>query len=487
MKIAIIGAGVGGISAGHYLRQAGFEDFVILEKAAGIGGTWQRNTYPGLTCDIAAPLYSFSFAPNAEWSGPYPPQPEILAYFEKTVQELGLLPNIRCGVEVTSAQWNEEQVRWHLRLDTEETLEAEVVISAVGMFGEPQWPVIDGLDDFQGTCFHSAQWDHSHDLSGATIGVIGSAASAVQFVPEIVKLAKQVFLFQRTANWVMPKEDTPYSTAQRETFRLDPAAVAAAREEVWSGIDAVGAGAFSQIHADVESVCKEHMQVVENAETRRKLLPDHPWGCKRPLLSNQYYPAFNRDNLELVTESIERITGEGIITASGQARPVDTIVLATGYETTKFASVVDFIGRDGLPLADAWRDGAIAYKGVMTAGFPNLFMLYGPNTNADSLITTIEFEAQYAVRQVERLQQEGLRWIDVHPQAQASYNEKLQQAIAAVTPWHAGCSDYYRGPDGRIVTQWPGRMSELKALLEQADPQDYETGVASAAASHAPG
>jgi cation diffusion facilitator CzcD-associated flavoprotein CzcO len=475
MRIAIIGAGAGGISTGYHLKQAGFEDFVILEKNAGVGGTWYRTHYPGLTCDIAAPLYSFSFEPNPEWSGLYPPQPELLAYFQRTAEKHGLLPHCRFGVAVEGAVWEEAAARWSLRLDDGETLEAEAVVSGVGMFGAPSFPAIEGLDGFEGTLFHSANWNHDHDLAGKTVGVIGSAASAVQFVPEIVKTAGRVHLFQRTANWVMPKDDTPYTPEQRATFRSDPAAVRAARDQVWNTIDPGGAGAFTVIHEAMEKACQEHMAVVEDPKVRAKLLPDHPWGCKRPLLSNHYYPAFNRPNLELVTTPIDRVTRDAIVTTDGASRPVDTIVLATGYETTKFASVVDFVGRGGVAISDAWSDGAIAYKGVMTVGFPNLFMLYGPNTNGDSLITTIEFEAEYAVRQVQRLADEGLRWIDVRPEAQTAYNETLQQAIAGVTPWQAGCSDYYRSPSGRIVTQWPGRMSEFRTLLETPDLDDYET------------
>ena len=475
LRVAIVGAGPGGLSTGVLLGQAGFENYTILEKQAGVGGTWQRTRYPGLCCDIAAPLYSFSFELNPEWSGPYPPQSELLAYFEHTAEKYGVLPHTRLGVAVENAAWNEDEAHWTLRLDTGERIEADVVVSAVGMFGAPSLPDIDGLDSFEGTCFHAAEWDEAHDLRGERVGVIGSAASAIQFVPEIAKQARQVHLFQRTANWVLPKGDEPYTPEQRERFRSDPAAVQAARDEVWDTLDPGGAGAFTAIHAQMEEVCRAHMAVVEDPEVRRKLEPGHPWGCKRPLLSNQYYPAFNRKNLELVTEGIERVTPTSVITVDGNERRVDTLVLATGYETTKFASVIDFEGRGGLKLSEAWRDGAQAYKGVVTAGFPNLFMLYGPNTNGDSLITTIEFEAAYAVRQVQRLIEEDLAWIDVRPEAMAAYNEALQRDIAAVEPWQAGCSDYYRSPSGRIVTQWPGRMSELRDRLETPDRGDYET------------
>ena len=477
-RVAIIGAGAGGIATGVLLKQAGFEDFVILEKNAGVGGTWYRNRYPGLVCDIAAPLYQFSFELNPEWSGPYPPQPELLAYFERCAEKYGLLPHCRFGVAVQSAVWNEERGHWTLTLDSGETARADAVVSGVGMFGDLVFPEIEGLDSFAGTSFHSADWNWEHDLSGRTIGVIGSAASAIQFVPEIVKEAALVHLFQRSANWVMPKADEPYTKERREILRSDPAARQAARDEVWNTLDPGGAGAFTTIHEQMAEVCRAHMAVVEDPDVRAKLLPDYPWGGKRPLLSNHYYPAFNRGNLELVTEGIARITPTSVISVDGAERPIDTLVLATGFETTKFASVVDFVGRGGIPIADAWSDGAQAYKGVMTSGFPNLFMLYGPNTNGDSLITTIEFEAEYAVRQIRRLAEEGLAWIDVKLAAMNRYNEQLQKDIAAVTPWQAGARDYYRSPSGRIVTQWPGRMSELKALLEAPDLDDYETSTA---------
>jgi len=475
-RVAIVGAGAGGLSTGVLLKEAGFEDFVILEKNAGVGGTWYRTRYPGLVCDIAAPLYQFSFELNSDWSGPYPPQSELLAYFEHCAEKYGLLPHCRFEVTVRSAVWNEDDARWTLTLDSGETVEADFVVSGVGMFGDLVYPQIEGLDSFAGTSFHSAAWNWDHDLTGETVGVIGSAASAIQFVPEIVKQAGQVHLFQRSANWVTPKEDAPYTEEQREIFRTDPSAVRAARDEVWNTLDAGGAGAFTMIHTQMEEACRESMAVVEDPEVRAKLLPDYPWAGKRPLLSNHYYPAFNRPNLELVTEGIERITPTSVVTAGGTERPVDTLVLATGYETTNFASVVDFVGRGGLAIADAWRDGAQAYKGVMTAGFPNLFMLYGPNTNGDSLITTIEFEAQYAVRQIQRLVDEDLAWVDVKPEAMAAYNEEIQKNIAAVEPWQAGVRDYYRSPSGRVVTQWPGRMSELRRLLETPDLDDYETG-----------
>jgi cation diffusion facilitator CzcD-associated flavoprotein CzcO len=476
IRVAIVGAGPGGICMGIRLKQAGIDDFEILEKNAGVGGTWYQNRYPGCACDIPAPLYSYSFELNPNWSGPYPPQPEILAYLERCAEKYGILPHCRFEDAVLRAVWDEGPGLWSLETASGRTLRAKAVVSAVGMFNELNTPEIPGLDSFAKTRFHSARWNWDHDLRGETVGVVGSAASAVQFVPEIVKEARQVHLFQRTANWVLPKEDAPYTPEQREAFRNDPDAPQAARTEVFTAIDSGGAGAFAAIREGMEAACQTNLAQVEDPELRARLVPDHPWGCKRPLLSGNYYPAFNRPNLELVTDPIDHITATSVVTADGRERTLDTLILATGFQTTKFLSVIDVTGRGGLRIDDAWSDGAEAYKGVMTAGFPNLFMLYGPNTNADSLITTIEYEVEYAVRQLQLLEREGHAWIDVRPEAMADYNAELQRDIAGIEPWQAGCSDYYRSPSGRIVTQWPHRMSELKRRLVSEDRGSYELG-----------
>jgi cation diffusion facilitator CzcD-associated flavoprotein CzcO len=459
---------------GIQLDKAGFHDFVILEKSGGVGGTWNYNRYPGCACDIPSHLYSFSFETNRHWTRPHAPQPEILAYLEHCAEKYDLLGRCRFDAAVRSAVWDEGTARWTLELESGESLEADVVVSAIGMFNEPVMPDIEGLDSFAGTRFHSARWNWDHDLSGETVGVIGSAASAIQFVPEIVEQAGHVFYFQRTANWVLPKPDDPYTEAELERFRTDLEAAPQLREDIFNGIDAGGAGAFGAIREAMEEACRSNMEQVEDPELRARLVPDHPWGCKRPLLSSLYYPAFNRPNLELVTERIERITPSAVVTVDGNERAVDTLILATGFEATKFLSAIDVVGRGGVRIADAWSEGAEAYKGVMTTGFPNLFMLYGPNTNADSLITTIEYEGEYAVRQVRRLVEEDLAWIDVRPEYQVEYNAKLQADIANIEPWQAGCSDYYRAPSGRIVTQWPHRMSEFRQRLESPDLDAYE-------------
>jgi cation diffusion facilitator CzcD-associated flavoprotein CzcO len=472
LRVAILGAGPGGLCLGIRLEGAGLERFEILEQAGGVGGTWYWNRYPGCACDVPSHLYSFSFEPKPDWSRPYAPQPEILAYLEHCAAKYGLLPHCRFGDAVRSARWDEGTARWTLGLASGRTLAADVVVSAIGMFNEIAVPDIPGLEAFAGTRFHSARWKWDHDLSGETVGVIGSAASAVQLVPEIVKQAGRVHLFQRTANWVAPKPDEPYTQRQLERFRDDPAFGRAVRRKIFDSFG--GPGIFEGLRSDMESACRGAMAVVQDPALRARLLPDHPWGCKRPLLSNDWYPAFNRPNLELVGEPIERITATGVVTRDGRERRLDTLILATGFQTTKFLSAIDVKGRGGLSLADAWKDGAQAYKGVTTAGFPNLFMLYGPNTNADSILCMLEYQADHVLRQIQRMAREGLAWIDVKPAAMAAWNEALQREIAAIAPWQAGCTDYYRAPSGRVVTQWPRSMRAMEEALAGLDPDAYE-------------
>jgi cation diffusion facilitator CzcD-associated flavoprotein CzcO len=349
---------------------------------------------------------------------------------------------------------------------------AEIFVSALGMFNEIAVPEIPGLEDFGGTCFHTARWKRDHDVSGETIGVIGSAASAVQLVPELVKQAGQVHLFQRTANWVAPKEDAPYTPAQLERLR-DAAFAQAVRRQIFESFG--GPRAFERVREEMVAACLAAIEEVEDPEVRARLVPGHPWGAKRPLFSNDYYPAFNQPNLELVTDPIERVTSRGIATADGRERAIDTLILATGFATTKFLSAIDVRGRGGLSIADAWKEGAQAYKGVTTSGFPNLFMLYGPNTNADSIITMIEYQVDHVLRQIRRIEREGLAWIDVKKEAMDAYNEQLQRDLASIAMWRTGCPDYYRAPSGRIVTQWPRSMSALEQALATLDEDAYES------------
>jgi cation diffusion facilitator CzcD-associated flavoprotein CzcO len=472
LRIAIIGAGPGGLCMGIRLKGAGFERFEILEQAGGVGGTWYHNRYPGCACDVPSHLYSFSFEIKRDWSRPYAPQPEILAYLEHCAEKYGLLPHCRFGDAVRRAHWDESAAHWTLELASGRTLRASVVVSAVGMFNEIAIPDIPGLDSFAGTSFHSARWRRDHAVSGETVAVIGSAASAVQLVPEIAKQAGRVFLFQRSANWVGPKQDDPYTAEQLAHFRDDPEASPRLRQKIFDSLG--GPGIFDRVRPEMEAACRASLAQVEDRELRARLLPKHPWGCKRPLFSNDYYPAFNRSNLELVTDPIERITPTGIATRDGRERRVDTLILATGFAATRFVSAIDVVGRGGRRIADAWRAGAEAYKGVTSAGFPNLFMLYGPNTNSDSILSMIEYQAGHVLRQIQRIARENLAWIDVRPGAMAAYNAEIQRELAAFEMWQGGCTDYYRASSGRIVTQWPRSMPALEQALAGLDEHAYE-------------
>jgi cation diffusion facilitator CzcD-associated flavoprotein CzcO len=423
---------------------------------------------------VKSHLYSFSFAPNPAWSRPYARQPEIRAYLEACVQEFGLEPYLRLGTEVQAARWDEEHARWRLTVEPGEEIDAEVVVSALGMFGAPVPPDIPGLDTFRGTVFHSARWDDAHDLAGESVAVIGSAASAVQFMPEIAPVVGHLDLYQRSANWVLPKEDTPFTEEQLDALRRDPDAVTALRDTTFETINATITFSNPKLLEGAESAGLHNLEAVDDPDVRRQLTPNMPFGCKRPLSSNVYYPTFNRPNVELVVDPITEVTANAVVTADGRERPADTIILATGFATTKFLGALDVVGRGGRHIDDAWADGAQAYLGITTTGFPNLFMLYGPNTNNGSIIYMIECQVDYVMRQLRRLEDEDLAWIDVRQDVMDDYNDALQHDLAGVDVWQAGCNGYYRVPSGRIVTQWPHTMTEYHARTERDDAYAYE-------------
>ena len=361
-----------------------------------------------------------------------------------------------------------------LTLEDEATITADVVVSAIGMFNELSWPDIHGMRDFGGTTFHSARWNADHDLARERVAVIGSAASAVQCVPEIRKQAGFVHLFQRTANWVAPKLDTPYTDEQLDAFRRDPTPILQFRCEVEDSMNKGMTFTNTEKIALAQQAVNAAIDQVHDPVVREKLRPKHPYGCKRPLMSNVYYPAFNESNLELVTDKITRIRPTSVITDDGVERTVDTIIMATGFATTKYLSAIDLVGRRGIRINDAWSDGAAAHLGVTTAGFPNLFMIYGPNTNNGSLLTMIEYQVDHILGHIRRLRDEGLAWIDVRPEPMARYNDAVQAGIANVPVWNVNCNGYYRSPSGRIVTQWPFSMIEFRQQTATIEPDDYE-------------
>ena len=475
-RVGVIGAGPGGICTGYRLKEAGYDDFVILEQAPGVGGTWWHNAYPGCACDVPSYLYSFSFAQQNDWPHPYGTQPEVQAYLEDCVARFGLTPHLRLNTRVEAARWDDAGAVWHLTTNQGEVITVDILVSGVGLFNLPVRPKIAGLDEFAGTMFHSARWNHDHDLSGETVAVIGSAASAVQFIPEIAKTVGHLDIYQRTPNWVRPRGG-PYTDEQRARFRADPAVVQAERDTIWHWVNTLQTYSNEDAQRESVAVCLEHLKIVADPETRARLTPDHQFGCKRPLISNDWYPTFNRPNVALVTDAIARVTSAGIVTVDGTERPADAIILATGFDTARFLSAIPVTGRGGRRLADAWVDGAEAYLGITVSGFPNLFMLYGPNTNNGSIIFQIECQVGYALAQIRRMGEQNIAWIDVKPAAMADYNRQLQGDMDTVSVWRAGgCSEYYRDASGKIVTQWPHGMDTYRDRTATPDPDAYEHG-----------
>jgi len=474
-RIIIIGAGPGGLCMAIKLLEAGIRDFVILEEAPGLGGTWYHNRYPGLCCDIPSYLYSFSFAPKRDWSRPYPSQPEILAYLEDVAVKHEIVPYIHFNTKVEAARWNEDSCSWRVS-STRGEFVARVLISAVGMLNMPQWPDVPGLEDFGGKLFHSARWDSDIDLSSSALAIIGSAATAVQMAPELAREAAQLYLYQRSATWVLPRENEPFTQQELARFANDPDAALAERERIFNDIDPHITFANRELCEFCEAAGREHLLVVEDPELRKKLTPQVPWGTQRPLFSATWFPMFNRPNVELVVDPIARITEDSIVSGDGAVRRVDVIIAATGFQTTRFLSTVDVTGRGGLRLRDAWADGAEAYLGITTCGFPNVFMLYGPNTNTGSVISLLEFQVEYVIRQLARMDAQSLKWIEVRGDVMQRYNEQLQRDLGAVEVWQAECHNYYRAASGRIVTQWPHTMTEYGRRTRLPDPDAYSIG-----------
>ena len=473
MRIAIIGAGPGGLCMGIKLKAAGFEDFVILEQAAGVGGTWWHNRYPGAECDVKSQLYSFSFEPKSDWTRPFARQQEIQSYLEACCDKYGLGRHLRLNTKVSSASWDEQAAEWCLVTGSREEFRAHIVVSAVGMFNEPFWPAIPGLGSFQGTLFHSARWDTHHDLTGERIAVIGSAASAVQLVPEVAKEARGLAVFQRTANWILSKDDAPFTRNEIDDFRNDPSAVEAQRGKIFDWTERTLAFSDPVMLEKAERAGLRSLEAVQDPDVRRRLTPTVAFGCKRVLWSNDYYMTFNRPHVELITNRIEHVGTHAIRTCDGNSRGVDTIVLATGFETTRFLSTIDVSGRGGLRLEACWKDGAQAYLGVATAGFPNLFMLYGPNSNCGSILFILECQVDYILEHMVRMRERGLRSLEVRPEVMRQYNDQLQRDLERVEVWQGSCSGYYRSESGRIVTQWPGTMTSYRDLTRQPDADAY--------------
>jgi cation diffusion facilitator CzcD-associated flavoprotein CzcO len=475
-RIGVIGAGPGGLCAGIKLKAAGYEDFVIIEKSAGVGGTWYNTRYPGLTCDVRSYIYDFTFEPNPRWSGHYAGQPEILDYMDHVATKYGLRPHIRLNTKVTAAHWNDETATWRLATDGGEDIVVDVLVAAQGMFNELNWPDIPGLEDFAGTAFHASRWREDLDLAGRRVAVIGTAASAVQFIPEIAPKVAELFVYQRSPNWVLPKEEPVVTDSDRERLATDPDAHAELRREFHDALENMITFSNPELLEAATKAAGANIDNVDDASLREKMLPEVPWGCLRPLMSNKYYPTFNLAHVELITEPIDRITADGVVSTDGKLQAVDTLICATGYKVRRYLTAIDVTGRDGRRLDTAWNEGAEAYLGLMTSGFPNLFMMYGPNTNNGSILYMLERQADFIVAQLKLMDREGADRIDIRADVQAAYNVALQADLDKVGVWQASCSNYYRTESGRIVTQWPHTMAEYRKRCEAVDDTRFELG-----------
>lgn len=474
-KIVIIGAGFAGLGMGYYLKKAGIESFTLFEKAREVGGVWRENTYPGAACDVPSHLYSFSFEPHYPWSCRYGHQHEILDYQRHVARKYDLLRHIQFGREVTGADFDETRGLWVIRFRNDQTHEANVLITAVGQLHRPQIPEIPGREAFHGKAFHSACWDHGYDFKNKTVAVIGTGASAVQFVPVIAQQVRQLHVFQRSPGWCAPKFDKPFAAWQRKLLDWFPFIHDLDRWRIFWFIEFLAAAMVdsSLFRRAAESVLKLGAKVlmwlqVKDPELRKKLTPDFPIGCKRTLLSNEWLPALARPNVEVVTDAVQEITTNGVITADGRHREVDAIVWGTGFAATQFLAPMELRGLQGQSLRDRWQKGAEAYLGVAVSGFPNLFMMYGPNTNlgAGSIIYMLERQHRYIVQCIRELHQRGLRYLDVRPEVLRAFNEELHQRNKN-TAYESGCHSWYIAADGRNTNNWVGFMYEYGRRLHK--------------------
>ncbi len=477
-RIAIIGSGFSGLCLGVQLKKAGIESFTIFEKADRLGGTWRDNTYPGAACDVPAFSYCYSFEQKTDWTRKWAGQDEILAYQEHCAEKYGLLPHIRFNTEIESARFDADAALWRLRTRSGEDFEAEVLISAVGQLSRPRVPDIPGLDDFQGERFHSARWNHDYDLTGKRAVVIGNAASAIQFIPEVAKQVRHLTVFQRSANWMIPRMDRPYTPKQIERFTRYPWLAKLYRWWIWTSFELRYPLVFyarSRFRPLFERMAKKYMKsIITDPKLQQAMVPDYPIGARRILISDDYYQALERENVEVVTAGIERIVEQGVVDRDGRTHEADAILLATGFQTTEFLAPMRIDGLEGRSLNEEWKEGAQAYLGITVPGFPNFFMAYGPNTNLghNSIIFMIECQARYILQCIEQLRKGGLSYVDLRPEVQASYNERIQAELRR-TVWAQTDHSWYKDEAGRITNNWSGTTTRYWWKTRKVDIDCY--------------
>lgn len=478
VRVAIIGSGFSGLGVAIKLREAGIDDFVILERGDDVGGTWRDNTYPGAACDVPSHLYSFSFAPNPRWSQAFSPQPEIFAYLRGCATRYGLYRFARFNHEVRGAAWDDTARLW--RIETSQgTFEASVMVSAVGPLSDPALPDIPGIDAFEGKLFHSARWDHDHDLTGERVAVVGTGASAIQFVPEIAPAVGKLSLFQRTPPWVLPRSARHLSELEHTAFNSFPLLQQTIRAGIYWAREAavLGFAKEQRIMKVAERLARRHLaKQVPDRALRRKLTPTYTIGCKRILLSNNYYPALSRSNMDVVTDRITRINPHSVVTADGTEREIDTLILGTGFHVTDMPMAQWVTGRDGVLLADAWKGGVQAYKGTAVHGFPNMFIMIGPNTGLghNSMVYMIESQLNYVVDAVRHLGRPGVSDVDVAAESESEFNVDIQRMMERTVWASGGCNSWYLDDNGKNTTLWPTFTATFRQQTRRFDPDKYE-------------
>jgi cation diffusion facilitator CzcD-associated flavoprotein CzcO len=484
-RVIVIGAGVGGIAAGVRMLEDGLDDLLIVDRADGVGGVWRANTYPGAQCDVPSHLYSLSFHPKPDWRRRYGEQPEILDYLEEVSAAHGLTPYLRFRTEVTACEWDDAAEQWLVRmrdLESPDGIEsihhADVVIVAAGQLSMPAVPELKGLDSFAGKVFHSARWRHDVDLTGQRVAVIGTGASAIQFVPAIAPVTAQLDLFQRTAPYTIGKSNRRYSPLEQSLYARFPVLQAASRlrQYLWHEALGVPFTLAPRLMALPQRSWKRRMhRSVPDHALREKLTPDYLMGCKRLLLTTDWYRTLRRANVDVITAEIDEVLPDGIRTTDGEVHPADVLIFGTGFAAGRFLTPMRVTGRAGRDLQDVWQHGARAYLGTVVPGFPNLFILYGPGTGLGhtSIILMIESQLAWIRSAVSTLREQGLRWIDVRPEVQSAYDARFR-AASARTVWESGCTSWYT-VDGKNINNWPGTTIGFRRRTRRFRIEDVES------------
>jgi cation diffusion facilitator CzcD-associated flavoprotein CzcO len=477
-EVAVVGGGFGGVGAVIMLKRAGFDEVTVFERASRIGGVWHHNTYPGAACDVPSHLYEFSFEPNPYWSRRYAPQAEIQAYLEGLVRRYGVEDRLRLGTEVQSARWDEQRAKWTLQTSAGEH-EADVLLTACGQLSVPKTPPLPGLSEFASPAFHTAEWRHDVSLQGKRVGVIGTGCSAIQVVPAIAPIVSQLDVYQRSPGWTFPRMDFAYSEGTKQLLVRYPALQRLDRQAnfAFHELGAAGmTGRATWVLRPFRAIGRHQInKSIKDPELRRAVTPTDEIGCKRVMLTDDWYPALTRPNVELVTERIDSIAAEGVHTADGRLRPADVLVLATGFQSHGFVTPMEIFGAGGSSLAETWSGLPRAYLGLTVPGFPNMFLIYGPNTNGGtgSVIFTIEAGMQHVVAALRAMEQTRAARIEVRPDAFAQFDRELRAALSN-TVWHTGCTNWYVDENGHDPNQWPWLWSAYRRRTAELAPEAYE-------------